>query len=347
MSDRVLVTGITGFVGGHVALDLLKRGYTVRGSLRSMKKADHVRDTLARHGAPVDKLEFIELDLLSDKGWDEAVKDCRYVQHIASPFVTSMPDDEMELIRPAVEGTERALNAAFKADVERVIVTSSAAAVMYGHARDRKAPFTANDWTNIEGRDVTAYVKSKALAERRAWEIAEAAGRTNDIATVNPTGIFGPLLDTDPGTSGAIIVDVLKGQYPAVPRFAMGIVDVRDVAAVHVAAMENAEAGGHRYPVSAETIWMKRMAETLATAFPQYRGKLPKFTLPDWAVKLYANFNADIKGILGELGTFKVVDSSDAEALINRKLIPADEAVIATAKTIIDQGLLSEEKKAA
>ena len=212
MPDRVLLTGVSGFLGGHVAKALLAAGYQVRGSVRNLAKADKVRETLAKAGADVSRLEFVALDLLKDDGWDAAAEGCRFVAHTASPFVLQMPTDKMELIRPAIEGTERALNAGLKAGVERIVITSSMAAIAYGHDKNRTAPFTAADWTDLEGHGVSAYVESKTRAERRAWEIMKAAGREADLAVINPSGIFGPLLDEDPGTSAQIVIRFLEGR---------------------------------------------------------------------------------------------------------------------------------------
>lgn len=242
MSDLVLLTGISGFLGGHVALRLLKAGYRVRGSLRNLDKADHVRDVMAQHGADVSKLEFCALDLLKDEGWDAAMQGVRCLQHVASPFVLQQPKDKMELIRPAVEGTERALNAALKNDVERIVLTSSSASIMYGHGADRSEPFTAADWTNLESHEVTAYTESKTRAEQRAWEIMDAADRHNDLTTINPVAIFGPLLDSDPGTSAVLIQRMMNGSTPVAARFAFPIIDVRDVAELHIKAMETTQA---------------------------------------------------------------------------------------------------------
>ena len=339
MPDRVLLTGVSGFLGGHVAKALLAAGYQVRGSVRSLAKADKVRQTLAKAGADVSRLEFVALDLLKNDGWDAAAKDCRFVAHTASPFVLQMPADKMELIRPAIEGTERALNAGLEAGAERIVLTSSMAAIAYGHDRSRSAPYTAADWTDLEGRGCNAYIESKTRAERRAWEIMKAAGREKDLAVINPSGIFGPLLDDDPGTSGAIVIRLLKGGIPAAPRLNFAIIDVRDVAAAHVMALASPGAGGKRFPMGEQTVSFMEFANMLRRRFPAYARKLPRFELPDWVVRLYALFDRDLRDNVGELGVIKRMDSSDAITLLGRPLIPAEEALVATAESVIAQKL--------
>ena len=340
MADRVLVTGISGYIGGHVALRLLQAGYHVRGSVRDPGRADQVRAVLARHGADPSRLDFVALDLLSDDGWVEAMRDVRYVHHVASPFVTRLPKDRMELVRPAVEGTRRALEAAFDASVERVVLTSSMAAVMYGHPRERTEPFTAADWTRLDGPDVSAYTESKTRAERTAWDIAAARQRTTDLVAINPGLVLGPLLDTDPGTSGLLIVRLLNGELPAVVRIGMIVADVRDVAALHVAAMTAPEAGGRRFPLGAGTVSLLEMAGSLRAAFPRYARRLPRMEVPDWIVRPFAWANADLRGNVDELGHARRADASDAGALLGRSFIPAAESIVETARTAIANGLV-------
>ena len=339
MADRVLLTGISGFVGGHVALELLKAGYLVRGSVRDLNKANKVRDTLGRAGADLSRLEFVALDLMSDAGWDEAMAGVRYLQHTASPFVTREPRDRNELIRPAVEGTRRAVSAALRANVERIVVTSSMAAVMYGHDKARSAPFTAADWTNLEGRELSGYVESKARAERAAWELMDAAGRHDDLATINPGAIFGPLLDEDPGTSVGLLKRMFDGSLPAAARIAFIVVDVRDVAAAHVAAMTSEAARGRRFPMGNGTFTLMEIAGILRKAMPERSGRMPRFEVPDWVVRLVANVDADVRGNLGELGVVKRADASDVRRLLGRDLIAAEDATIASAQSLIAQGL--------
>jgi dihydroflavonol-4-reductase len=340
MADRVLVTGISGFVGGHVALELLKAGYGVRGSLRDPRKADKVRQALSRAGADISRLEFATLELTSDAGWAEAMDGVRYLQHVASPFVTAMPADRMELVRPAVEGTRRALEAAFAAKVERVVLTSSMAAVMYGHDKARTAPFTAADWTNLEGRGVSAYVESKTRAERAAWQVAERHGRSRDLAVINPGAILGPLLDDDPGTSVALVRRLLQGGVPVAPRLAIVVIDVRDVAALHLAAMASVDAGGRRFPAGNGTFTLTELAEMLRAAFPERAGKLPRFAAPDWLVRIVGLFDKDVRGSLGELGTVKRTEALDARALLGRPFVAVPEMLADTVRSLIAQRLI-------
>jgi nucleoside-diphosphate-sugar epimerase len=339
MADRVLLTGISGFLGGHVALELLKAGYLVRGSVRDLRKADKVRDTLGKAGADLSRVEFVALDLMSDAGWDDAMRDVRYLQHTASPFVTKEPKDRNDLIRPAVEGTQRAIGAALRAKVERIVVTSSMAAIMYGHDKARTAPFTAADWTDLEGRQISGYVESKTRAEKAAWELVDKAGRHDDLATINPGAIFGPLLDEDPGTSVALLKRMFDGSLPAAAKIAFIVVDVRDVAAAHVAAMTSDAARGKRFPMGNGTFSLMELAGILRKGIPDRAAKLPRMEVPDWVVRLVAFVDADIRGNLGELGVVKRADASDVKRLLGRDLIGPDEATLSSARSLIAQGL--------
>jgi nucleoside-diphosphate-sugar epimerase len=339
MTDAVLLTGVSGFLGGHVALALLRAGFRVRGTVRNVSKARKVRVVLGRHDVDVERLEFVELDLMNDRGWKEAVAGCRYVQHVASPFVTSMPEDKEVLIRPAVDGTQRAVGFALASDVERVVVTSSLVAVNYGHPKDRVAPFTNADWTQLGQPDVNAYFESKTLAEQRAWAVAEEAGRRDDLVAINPGILVGPLLDDDPGTSGAILQRVLSGSLRAAPTIAMPLVDVRDIAAVHVAAMTTPEAGGHRYVVTEDTLSIKQIGDELRAAFPAYRFRLPWFEAPSWIVRLLAPFDADIRSNISELDQVRRFDSMPAIKLLGRALMPVRQAVREMGESLIAQGL--------
>jgi nucleoside-diphosphate-sugar epimerase len=339
MADTVLLTGVSGFLGGHVALALLEAGYRVRGSVRDPARAEKVRETLARAGADVSRLELVTLDLLRDDGWAEAARGARYLMHTASPFVVRAPRDRNQLIRPAVGGTERALRAALASKVERIVLTSSVAAIVYGHGAAQDRTFTAADWTDPDGTGVNAYAQSKTLAEHRAWELMGERGRERDLVAINPGAILGPLLDDDPGTSVALVGRLFDGSVPLAPRIAFGIVDVRDVAALHLAAMTAPGIGGRRLPVSAATLPLIEIAGILARAFPERASKLPRFVLPDWLVRAYALFDADVRANLGELGRCRHIDASAATALLGRPLIPAADALVASARSLIEFGL--------
>lgn len=338
MTDTVLLTGISGFLGGHVALALLRAGFSVRGSVRNLDKAGKVTQTLKRAGADTARLDFVALDLGSDQGWEAAMDGVRYLQHTASPFVLKMPEDRNELITPAVKGTERAIGAALRSGVERMVLTSSMAAIAYGHDKTGAPQFTAGDWTRLDGRPINAYVESKTRAERRAWELVDAAGRHDDLATINPGAIFGPLLDDDPGTSAILVKRLLDGSVPAAPRIPITPVDVRDVAAAHVAAMTTPGAGGQRYPMAVPPLFFADAARILRQRYPDKR--VPRVEMPDLAVRLYALFDRDVRDNLGELGYAKRLDAAPSEGLLGRALIRSDEAILATAESLVQHRLV-------
>lgn len=337
MPDRVLVTGVSGFLGGHVALQLLHSGYAVRGSVRNLAKADAVRATLERAGADTTQLEFVALDLLQDDGWATAMDGVRFLQHTASPFVLETPKDPDELIRPAVDGTRRAVTAALASQVERIVLTSSIAAIQYGHDDNAQA-FTEADWTNTDNPATSAYARSKTLAERAAWALMDTAGRHDDLAVINPAAIFGPLLDADPGTSSTMVRRLLNGKLPALPKLAMSVVDVRDVAALHVDAMTNPAAAGQRCIASEGTYWMAEIGRMLQPAFPDRR--IPSRELPTWLLRIVALFDRDLRDNLHEIGSMKRVDGHRGSQRLNRALIPAAEAATATGKSLVQHGLV-------
>jgi dihydroflavonol-4-reductase len=214
------------------------------------------------------------------------------------------------------------------------------AAIMYGHPAGRSEPFTAADWTDPDQPDVTAYVKSKYLAERHAWQIMEEAGRRNDLAVINPSNVQGPLLDDDPGTSGALTIRLMDGGLPAVPQMSFPTIDVRDVAAAHVAALQNPGAGGHRFPMSAGTIAFIDAANALRRAFPEQARKIPRSVVPNVLVRFFAMFDRDLRDNVGELGRLKIVDSTLAMKLLGHDLIPPDDAFVAMGGSLIERGLV-------
>lgn len=338
MSRCVLVTGVSGFLGGHLALQLLNKGYRVRGSVRRLARGAAVRQAMQEAGADTARLEFVELDLLEDQGWLRAADGCAALVHVASPFVLDMPGDRNELIRPAVDGTRRALDAALAAGVRRIVLTSSMAAIDHGH-RDYTRVFTERDWSDLSGPQINAYVESKTRAEREAWAIMAADGQRDRLAVINPAALLGPLLDDDPGTSASLVVRLLGGGMPAVPRLILQYVDVRDIAAVHVAAME-APAAGARLVVSEEALSLLQMAKLLREQFPRFAGQLPRREMPDWFVKIYALFDASLRDNAALIGKRKRSDASAAVKLLGRSLIPARQALLATARSVIDRQLV-------
>lgn len=339
-SDRVLLTGVSGFLGGHVALELLRQGFSVRGSVRSLGKAAKVKKTLASHGADLTRLELVELDLLSDTGWEAAVDGCRYVQHVASPFVLEQPKDKNELIRPAVEGTRRAVQAALGAGVERVVLTSSVAAIIYGHEDEPPRTFTEADWSNLSSPLLTPYQESKTRAEQEAWRIAEGFGARARLATINPGAIMGPLLDEDPGTSAQLAIRLLDGSMPGTPKMTFSVIDVRDVAAAQVAAMTDPQAGGHRFILADREMSLFEMAEAIRIGLDRPGVRTPRFELPTWLVRLVALFDRQIRDNTIELGTVRPVNGDQGRALIGRPTITGADAIVATARSLFEQGLV-------
>jgi dihydroflavonol-4-reductase len=331
----VLITGISGFIARHCAVEMLNAGYAVRGTVRSLPRAAEVAASLSRH-ADVSGLAFAEADLQSDTGWREALAGCTHVLHVASPFPARQPRDEQQLIRPAVQGTLHVLRAAASAGVERVVQTSSMVAVMYGHPRERTAPFTEADWTRIETPGVTAYAKSKTLAERAAREFVAGEGRGLHYASVNPGLVLGPALDRDIGTSAEIVQMMLKGKYPGAPRMAIPCIDVRDVARMHRLALEVDAPSGGRYLGSAECLWMIEIARAIRASLGEAARKVPSRVLPDWAVKLAGLFDPTARLAVPELGKELKVDTSLTRRTLGIRFVPASEAAAAMAKSLVD-----------
>lgn len=335
-STTVLVTGISGFLAGHIALQLLQAGYRVRGTVRSLDKAARVAASLRRAGqTDLAALECVEADLLADAGWDDAVKGCDYVIHTASPFPASLPKDENALIRPAREGTLRVLRAAHGAGVRRVVLTSSIAAIVYG---DGASPYRERDWTDVNSPQATPYYKSKTLAEQDAWAFARASGLS--LAVINPGLILGPLLNAEAGTSLVLLTKLLRGEVPALPRFGVSIVDVRDVADAHLRAMLAPDAGGQRFITAGRFMWVSEMAAELHRSFPALAGKVPRRTLPNWLVRAFALFDPATRLIVGELGLEKAVDASRARTALGWTPRSEEEAIRASVESLVEMGLI-------
>lgn len=336
MTDRVLVTGGTGFVAVHCLAQLLQQGYTARTTVRSLSREADVRGMLEQAGADHTALEVVQADLLSDDGWAEAVAGCAYVLHVASPFPAQPPKDPDELVRPAREGTLRVLRAAHAAGVRRVVLTSSYAAIGYGHHDDRL--YDENDWTDPDGPHVFPYELSKTLAERAAWAYAEETGL--ELTTVNPVVILGPALGPDSSTSLDIVVRLLTGKVPGLPRLTFGLVDVRDVADLHLRAMTSPAAAGERFlATSAETTSMVEVAAALRTLGHAAR-KVPRRTVPDIGVKLAAVFDKQVRLVVPSLGRRNRASNRKAVELLGWSPRSAEESVVDTARSLIDLGIV-------
>lgn len=340
MADKVLVTGASGFIATHCIIQLLEKGYHVRGTLRSMSRAESIREIIAKHTARAAELEFAEADLLKDDGWAEAAIGCKYMLHVASPFPLDNPKDEMELIRPAREGALRALRAAQAAGVKRVVLTSSVAAIAYGHEKDMNRPFTEEDWSNPESKSNTAYTRSKTLAERAAWEFMETEKPDFELTVINPGAVLGPVLEQDIGTSAELALQLMQGALPGLPRLGFPVVDVRDVASLHILAMESPKAAGQRFACANGFLWLEEMADILREAFPDNAKKIPKNKMPNWLVRLAVRFGAAPAALATELGRNRETSSDKAKQILGWKPRSAEDALKATTQSLIDLGLI-------
>ena len=342
--ETVLVTGGSGFIPMHCILKLLAAGHPVRASVRSLAREPEVRATLKAAGAdPGDRLSFVVADLTADAGWAEAVAGCDYVLHVASPFPLNVPKHEDELIVPAREGALRVLRAARAAGVKRVVQTSSFAAVGYGHPQmDR--PFTEHDWSKPDGEGITAYAKSKTLAERAAWDFMAREGGDMELAVVNPVGVFGPVLGADFSTSIEIVKRMMDGALPAVPRITFGVVDVRDVADLHLLAMTRPEAAGERFlAVSGDFVAMREIGLILKRRMGEAARRAPTRELPDWLLRIVALFDKSVGQIVPELGKRKNATSEKARRSLGWTPRSIEDAVVATAESLQRLGLLKHQ----
>jgi len=336
MADKVLVTGASGFIAQHVTLQLLEAGFDVRGTLRSMRRAEEVRAVLAPRHPAAARIDFVEADLGADAGWTAAVAGCRYVQHVASPFPAVHPKDENDLIRPAREGALRVLRAAKAAGVGRVVMTSSLAAVLYGLGERRPAVADESSWSDPNGDDNTPYTKSKTLAERAAWDYVRGEGAGLELAVINPSAVLGPALSKDVSTSLEIPIRLMNGKTPAIPRLGFSIVDVRDVAACHVAAMISPNAAGKRFIATDAFLWMAECAAILRAEFPSYASKIPTRAAPDWLLKAMALFQPVYRQTVTELGRERRASSDAAKKLLGVTFRPAKSALVAAAQSLIE-----------
>ncbi len=337
----VLVTGGSGFIASHAIVQLLAAGHSVRATVRDLKREADVRAMLKAGGAANDApVKFFAADLGSDAGWKPAVDRADYVLHIASPFPPAAPKDENELIVPAREGALRVLRESRDAGVKRVVMTSSFAAVGYGKpALDR--PFDESDWTDPAAPGITAYVKSKTIAERAAWDFVAREGRGLELSVVNPTGVIGPVLSHDLATSIVMVKRMLDGDVPGCPKLWYGLVDVRDVADLHILAMTTPAAKGERFlAVSGDFFAVIDIARALHRRLGAMGQRVPMRQVPNWLVRLAALRDPGIRQTLPELGKQKNASGDKARRLLGWSPRPAEDALVATAESLARFGLL-------
>ena len=340
--SMVLVTGGSGFIGSHCIVRLLAVGHDVRTTVRDLKREGDVRAMLRAGGAEADRrLKFFAADLEKDGGWAEAVAGCEYVLHVASPFPLRVPKNEDELIVPAREGTLRVLRAARDARVKRVVLTSSFAAIGYGHEPQTEA-FDETDWTNLDGKvTVAPYAKSKTLAERAAWDFMAKEGGGMELSVVNPVAVFGPVLARDYATSIVIVQRLMDGGIPACPRLSFGVVDVRDVADLHLLAMTHPAAKGERFlAVAGDCISMLEVARVLKSRMGAAARKVPTRQLPDWVLRAIAIFDPTVRQVVPELGNEKRASNEKARRVLGWTPRSNEDAIVATAESLVRLGLL-------
>ncbi|HAA16834.1 MAG TPA: hypothetical protein DCE41_36020 [Cytophagales bacterium] len=332
MADKklILVTGASGFIASHIIIQLLEKGYAVRGTVRKLSRAESIRAIIAKH-APVDDLTFAEAELMDAASWQAAVAGCDGVMHVASPISTNLPKDRNEMIIPAKEGTRNVLQAAMDKGVERVIITSSMATIQY----DQKAPeqaYTEDHHTDPESPEASAYVSSKTYAEQLAWEMAKESGGKLKVTTIHPGLVLGPVLEKDYGTSAEVVKRLMDGSFPMMPKMGMTMVDVRDTAAMHLLALENDASVGERFVCSGPFLQFGELAAVLRKQYP--KAKIPTRNMPNWFVRIFSLVMPELKQLLPELDVDRSVSWKKAKSILGWEPRPVEESILTTAETL-------------
>ena len=336
MAGTVLVTGGSGYIAGFLIKQLLDQGWRVHTTVRNPAREAALRPLL---GGDADALRFFTADLMHDDGWATAMAGCSHVAHVASPFSTNAPRHEDDLIVPAREGVLRALRFAGAAGVARFVQTSSVAAIAYGHGKGVHR-FTEADWTDVNGPDVYAYVKSKTLAERAARDWIAGQGGAMEFVSVNPAAVLGPVWSDDFSASIEVVRQLLGGLLPGCPDLGFGIVDVRDVADLHVRALTAPGIAGERFIAAGPFMKLIDVARVLKAQMPADARKVPTRTLPDWLVRVSALFNPMIRQITGELGNVRDADAGHALAMLGWQTRPVEQSIVDCARSLIERGVV-------
>ena len=333
--EKVLVTGATGYIGLHCIQQLLDQGYAVNGSLRSLERKDEIFKSLESHNTSTEHLKLFSFNLNEDEGWDDGMEGCDYLIHVASPIALERKSEDF-FVKPAVAGVKRALKFAKKHHIKKVILTSSVAAIFHGI--ELKEYYDENDWSDPENPSIDHYSKSKTLAEKAAWDFIEAEGKPFEFSVINPALVIGPSLSNDLGESNKAIQMVATGKMPVAVPLQFGYVDVRDVAAAHILAMQKQASDGERFALAEKDMWYEDVAKVLReNGFD----KAPKLSVPVWAAKILANFSPELKMALPYIGRVRSVKyTSKAKDLLGWNPRPAEESILATANQIKDLGLI-------
>jgi len=337
--QTVLVTGGSGFLGGWCLVELLKHGYVARTTVRDLAREGEVRANVGSQVEVGERLTVCAADLTNDAGWAEAAEGCDYVLHVASPFPPAQPKDPEELIVPARDGTLRVLRAGLAAGAKRIVVTSSVAAVANAH-RDGHAPgreLTEADWTDPDNPELTPYVRSKTIAELAAWEYMRAQGAEDRLVTVQPGAIIGPVLGADRSYSLQAVERMLTGRMPGVPHLGFSFIDVRDVAALEVAAMTAAEAAGQRLIAAGQFLWLSDVARILREQLGPDARKVPRRSVPDVLVRVMARFDPEVRSVIGALGQKTTYSLQNTERRVGWTPRPIEETILDCARSLLGQ----------
>jgi nucleoside-diphosphate-sugar epimerase len=335
--NTVLVTGGSGYLGGWCVVELLKRGYRVRTTVRNLSREPEVRQAVSSQIDPGHRLSVVAAELMSDEGWPEAVADCDYVLHVASPFPSKQPKDPDELIVPAREGALRVLRAGLDAGVRRIVLTSSVAAIRLSEGPASRE-LNEGDWTDPDAEGLTPYIRSKTIAEQAAWALVEERGEKDRLAVVNPGAIIGPVLSDDLSYSMEMIERLMKGM-PGVPRLGFALVDVRDVADLEIRAMTTPEAGGERFIAATEYMWMAEVGEVLRRRLGERASKVPTRQVPDLLVRAMALFDGGIRSVVGGLGKRTDLSSEKARTTLGWQPRAIEDSIADSGESLIRHGV--------